>query len=222
MSDEEDVGDVDLAKLLAKYSPEPEQINGRYSSKLTELAQELTTKVREAEALKKRLKEVHKRINSLSFRELPGILNDLRVQALSVGDGIELRLEPYFKASLPVKMDPEKRKAGLDYIRENAPDLLRVQVSMDFPAEQYEQAVNVLKLLQSMDLEATYSEGVHHSTLTSWVKEQFLAGEELDLEIINARIDSYVRFVKIDPETQDALDRIKKMQSPSDSLPEGF
>jgi hypothetical protein len=210
MADEEDVGDVDLAKLLAKYTPEPEKINGRYSEKLTELSRELTTKVREAEALKIRLKELHKRINSLSFRELPGILNDLGVQALSCGDGIELRLEPFFKASLPVKMDPEKRKAGLEYIRENAPDLLRVQVTMDFPAEQYEQALNVLKLLQSMDLEATYSEG------------QFLAGEELDLEVINARIDSYVRFVKIDPETQDALDRIKKMQSQSDALPEGF
>jgi hypothetical protein len=222
MADEEDVGDVDLAKLLAKYTPEPEKINGRYSEKLTELSRELTTKVREAEALKIRLKELHKRINSLSFRELPGILNDLGVQALSCGDGIELRLEPFFKASLPVKMDPEKRKAGLEYIRENAPDLLRVQVTMDFPAEQYEQALNVLKLLQSMDLEATYSEGVHHARLTSWVKEQFLAGEELDLEVINARIDSYVRFVKIDPETQDALDRIKKMQSQSDALPEGF
>jgi hypothetical protein len=215
----EDEDNLDLAKMLAKYAPPPESIDVKYSDEMKKLCQELTVKVREAIDLKKRLTELHTRINRISYGELPDLFNRLEIQTISVGNGIELRLEPYYKANLSVKMDPEKRKEGLEYLRSHAPELLQVEVKLNFAAHEYESAELAEQFLRDAGLDPSITEGVHHARLTSWVKEQFLAGKEIPLETLNAKIGSYVAFAKVDEDYQQALDKLKKMRQDEDAIP---
>lgn len=209
-----DDGEDDFTKLLHKYAPEPSDITDiKFSAKTKALAQELAAKVKLSVQLKAQLTETNKRINEISFRELPDLFNQQELTVLGIANGVNLELTPYYQAGLTKKMDQTLRAKGVEYVRENAPEILKVQILLNFKAGELEAAEATKEFLTGAGLEPVIEENVHHKVLTSWVKERFLEGKEVPFEILNAKIGSYVRFVVEKEEKTDARNKLKTHES---------
>lgn len=189
----------------------PEDIKLRLSEKAAGLARELAEKMLQALELKAQLTELHFRIRHLSFIELPDIFKTLELSRIGLSNGVNLELTPFFKASLPVKMNPEKKEEALTYLREHAPDIIKTDILCQYGPEEYEQAQRVIKLLKMAEIDPIVKEGVHHATLTAWVKEMFLKGEEVPFGKLNAQVGSYVAL-KLDAENAETLKKLSKLQ----------
>lgn len=207
----------ELAENLSKFTPE--QIQVKLSAKTQELAQELTVKIREASRLKAALTEVNKKINELSFSRLPDLFHDQKITSLTT-NGVKLNLTPYFKASISKKMEPTKREAALEYGREHFPELIKIKIVVEFGVDEYTEATKCFEVLKENNYGVQVEETVHHSSLTKWVEEKFLAGEEIEFDTINAKVGSYISIETEDKSISEALKRLRKNTNEDDNLGE--
>lgn len=211
-----------FTEILQKYAPDPDTISVQFSTKTKEYAQELAVKVKKALQLKRELTAMNLRIRELSFTLLPDLFKEQDLTVIGIGNGVNLELSPHFKAGLTKKMDPELRAQGYEYLRENAPEIVKTNVIVAFEAGDVEAAELTVEHLKSVGLEPMVEEAVHHATLTSWVKERFLEGKEIPLKILNAHVGSYVHFVVEDEEKTSARSKVReheKQQELDDEVP---
>lgn len=200
----------DMNALMEQYAPSAaETVQIELSQKTQVLAQELAVKQRKADKLKEELTALNKRINEISFKLLPDLFNEQGLTNLATAEGVSLELTPYFKASIPVDMPPEQRENALAYVRDNAPEIIKTEVSLTFSPMEYEAALEAINALRDIGAEPIIQETVHWSTLTAWVKNEFMEGRELDLDVINAKVGSYIKVSELPREKMDPLDRIR-------------
>lgn len=198
------------------------------SSRLTALGQELAKIedwVQRAEAL---IKQRNERAWEIKTKELVDVMLEAGQDLMGLpGSGVDLKLEDYYRASLPnpdtLKEDtPERDRAeelrgqALNWLEENGhEDIISTTLTVTMPKGSLELANKIRD-----ELIAKYSvpndadtpaigagaikvaEGVHHMTLTSWLKGQDKkareAGRVLDLplEALGATIGKIVKIIK--------------------------
>lgn len=204
----------DFKTLVRDYGQvTSEDIQIQLSHRTQTLARELVEKINEAIRTKEYLKNLNKRINDISFRDLPDLFNEQNLHGMEMSNGVRLALTPYYRASLPVKMDPAKRKEGIEYLRGIAPELIKTKVLLEYGADEQDAAQAVITFLRGLDIDPDVKEDVHHSTLTSWVKEQYEAGVEVEFDKVNAKIGSFISVEIGDKEKSTILKRLRKAQS---------
>jgi hypothetical protein len=202
-----------IAELVDEFSsPKPEDIQFQLSEKLKALSQELADKVVTAKRLEEQRIEINKRIYDLSRRVLPDLMDQARTNAITTQSGAKLELVPYFKAGLPVDMDPEAREQALEYLREKAPEIIKTEVKVSYETGEREQAEILRKLLLDLGIEPEVTEGVHHMTLTAWVRERFLNPPETEIipfHLLNADIGSVVKVTLDKSDAPQVLQRVR-------------
>jgi len=203
---------VHLDELIEKYGQvQPEQISLQITQQTQILAQELAAKTLEAKRLEKQLTALHNRINELAYSVLPDLFNEQGITQHTLANGVSLELNVEYKASLPAKMDPFKKENALSYLRQEAPEIIKTKISMTYGVDENQLANTVIKILNELSIDPEVKEDVHWSTLTSWIKERFLAGEEVPLQRLNATIKNVVK-IKLDrDEKYEVLERVRKL-----------
>ena len=207
----------DLVKDFGHVNPMDIQL--KLTQETQDYARELVTKSIEAGKTKQYLTNLNKRIQELQYKILPDLFNQQDITRIATNVGIELEMSPYYKASLPLDMDPQLREEAFAYLRENAPDLIKTQVLVEYEAREHELAVELMKILSDLGVDPSLKEDVHWATLTSWVKEQFLAGADIPFGKLNAKVGSVVKIHKDKEETTAALRRLRKHEHESNSDP---
>lgn len=205
---------AELDEIIRTYGEVKEaDISIKISRQTQEYARELVSKMKEAERVKQYLTELHIRINELSMRVLPDLFHEQDLSIIGVANGVMLELTPYFKASLPIGMDPAKREKALEYLREKAPEIVETNISFSYGRHKHELAEQTIDVFHELGLDPKVFEGVHHATLTAWVKEQFLSGREVPTQTLNAKIGSVVKIHMSRAEDAEILKRLRKIQN---------
>lgn len=182
---------------------------------MTELGQELM----KIEAWITRHDEILRQVSARKWdivtRDLPKLMDEAGQDTIGLAaDGVDLKLGDYYKAGLPNpdngKTDEERaelaalRQEGIDFLTEEAPDLLNTTITVTLPKGHLERAQEIVASLTSeqgfglQPGQVILSEGVHWATLTSWVKEQYEKHRRTDLPLkpLGATVGRIVKIVK--------------------------
>jgi hypothetical protein len=191
---------------MAKAEQPQQAVQPDLLKRISAKARELRDTKHEIENVEERLKQLNMLAFDIERQQLPELLSEAGVDRLSIpAEGNEpaydLKLEPFYRASISAEWDQEKRKSAFAYLEQKgAADLIKTEVTVALPRELREKAPNLIKKIESAlkALKATASaidvkENVHWATLTSWLREVSEAGEDVDLEKIGGQAGSIVK-----------------------------
>ena len=149
------------------------------------------------EAYEGAIKEAKKRRLEITQREMPELMQQLRIDEQQLPDGKgKLKLGEYWSGSLPKREDdPEAYQIAMDHLLELEGDgMIKTTISMDFGKGSHNEANAVFEDLKAAGHEPERKTGVHPQSLYSFCREAIAAGKELDEEKLGV---THGRVVKV-------------------------
>jgi hypothetical protein len=190
--------------------------------KLAEEANAAVAKQREMTDLLERAKALQEQIQVAVQKTLPDLMHELELHDFTTEDGTCISLKPYFRASVPVK-DLRAREDALAWIRENVPDIIKVELVLSYGAMQHDVALATKELLESLDLRPVLLEDVHHSTLTAYIRDRVTnpkeGDEPLPLKTLNASMGTVADIKLTDPAFNSRARALKNMKANYITIP---
>ena len=166
---------------FADAAPSPEAITD-----LSTAAVEMYQAELEVLRCEQQLKDAQKALAEISERVLPDLMEEAGMQELVLANGTKLKIEDKLTVS-PLKAN---RPAVIEWLRttgHSAKVKRNVVVNLGKDADEREAA-----LIAELDAEGfqdhTSQEWVEPSTLRAHVKKALEAGEEVDMDLLNARV----------------------------------
>lgn len=146
---------------------------------ITELAQLLIERERRVAQVEAMLKEAKEETRQISEQLLPEAMRSIQLEELKMEDGTVIKCEDFYNGHIS-QANQEEAHA---WLREHEHgDLIKNEVSFSFGKGQEEDAEAFLDMVRKWNGpkgEMKAKEGVHHSTLNAFVKQELEAGREL-------------------------------------------
>lgn len=146
------------------------------------------------EALAGQLKE-------LETKTLPDMMEELGIDKLGLNaEGnfppYDIKLQPFYSASISAKWPQEQRQAAYTYLESiGEGDLIKANVTAPFPRDQHEKARALADRLMAEGLPVQFDESVHAQTLTAWLKRKIEDDHFMpDLTLIGGTVGKIVRL----------------------------
>ncbi len=162
---------------------------------ITELAREQLRLLRKEALLKKELAEVTEQLNANQMAKLPKAMSEADVEEFQLKGGYGVAIEKFVHASIPslsaknMTKDEakEKNERGIAYMDEQAPDLVKNLISIEFGRGEEKFFAKFLRDLaqRKRPVKAAFTRSVHASTLGKWVRERIEKGMSVDEEALN-------------------------------------
>jgi hypothetical protein len=152
--------------------------------------------------LHQRLSDKRKRVQELTFRELPDLFQDARITRLDLepegnlpGYGVELH--PYYKANIAADWEPEKQQRAFDHLEEKgAGDLIKTVITVELGRGTRGTADKIEKFLDKLGVPFESHLGVPWNSLTAWLKAEIRRDKRIppakELEAIGATVGTVV------------------------------
>jgi len=151
---------------------------------LSSLVRDLRRVEKEIEAAENHLKYLKQQKHKLSVENIPQLMDEMGVERVDV-DGVTVARKMIVHASIP----KEKQEKAFAWLRENnLDDIIKNDVTCSFGKGEDNIAGDVIGLLQERGFNPSTKTHVHPSTLKAFVKEQFVAGNPIDLDLFGAFI----------------------------------
>lgn len=160
--------------------------------KLRVAALELANITARIENLSDDLKKAQEREAELKRTILPDLFAQAGTDKIGLPEaGVDINVKNYYKASISAEWPVEKQSEAFAWLEsEGHGGLIRVTVSVSFGKGEIEKAKQLQELIRQSPIGNTHPAeikmGVPWQTLTSFVREQYEAGEELPLETLGA------------------------------------
>jgi tetratricopeptide (TPR) repeat protein len=141
----------------------------------------------EIEILKTTLKDAEDRYNRLVTDELPQAMVDAQLGRFDTLDGkLHLERKQIIAGTWP-KEEEGVRKAVKFLEKENAADLLKCTVIVDFDRGNRESALALYRYAEKLNSKrkVTFKEDVHYQTLNAYLRERLQKGLVTPIEIFN-------------------------------------
>lgn len=185
----------------AAQSTIPSDLMLKISAKARELRDAELTK----DDLSERVSSLSKRIYDIEHEELPNLVMETGLDSIGIpAEGnqpaYDLKLKPFYAASIAASWPDEQKAAAFSYLEEKgAGDLIKTEIKISVPKEHRAKVQSLIDKINAavdeleiaVDIEAKAA--VHHGTLTSWLKEVSEEGEDIDLERIGGKVGQIVK-----------------------------
>lgn len=172
--------EVDLASDAAAITTSDEGLK-----KVATLAKkqiELMQQISEFEDLLKSLGEELKQVQEF---QLPEAMSELGLSEFKTDTGHKITVKPYYSA----KLDDQNRDEAFGWLRNNGhEDLIKHEITVPLGRGMEGLAQDVKAFLQARALSFTDKEGVHHSTLNAFFKEQIEGGANFPIDLFKGYI----------------------------------
>ena len=169
------------------------QLSESDHKRLKKLAEKLSEAEGERILLTARLKDIENRLWQMQFQELPDVMHELGIEETTFKDGMVIKLQMFYKATLP--KSTALRNRAMTWLKDNGfGGIIKHEIAATFVAGKNKNADKLLEFLKRMgDAEFTDQETIHHATLTAFVKEQLEKGNgSLPLDALGAFIGERV------------------------------
>ena len=151
---------------------------------LSSLVRDLRRVESEIETAENHLKSLKQQKHKLSVENIPQVMDEMGVERVDV-DGVTVARKMIVHASIPKDRQPE----AFSWLRENnLDDIIKNDVTCSFGKGEDNTAGDVVGLLQERGFDPKTKTSVHPSTLKAFVKERFMEGKPLDLDLFGAFI----------------------------------
>jgi len=128
------------------------------------------------------LKAAKKAFAKTERGDLPDLMAELGVPLLKLDNGMVISIAEDCTASL----SNTTRGPALDWmIEHDYGGLIKTEVTVAYGRGERDEAVELVKKLDALDIRADLSETVHHSTLKSFVKERLAEGDAIPMDLFN-------------------------------------
>ena len=163
-------------------------------SKLAERYEALTAQLAEQNAA---VAQTEKLIRQMVEETIPEAMDDIGLQEITTSLGNKLVIENKVRANI----SKERAPAAMKWLRENGHGkLIKRVLSVAFAKGEDEEAQKLLKGLEAQKLDVDDKEGVHASTLTSFVKSQMEDGFDFEdggaTELLGIHVQRFAKFSK--------------------------
>ena len=153
--------------------------------KIGAVATDIADTQEEISKLKEQLKSKEDYGRKLSEEVLPSLFAAVGLSELKLADGRKIKVSETYRASIKI----ENRKAAYTWLRDNGfGDLVKNQVTCSFGRNEEEKASGLLSHLNEKGYQSAQREWVEPSTLRAFVREQYVAGKELPMDLLGAFI----------------------------------
>lgn len=161
-----------------------EAVDKEKTSKLVELARTLVETKKAIEESEKRTKELKEKAKMLDEEQIPKFLQEMGVDAIKTPFGTigyNLKYRGYISKA--------NQSLAHDWLRkEGHGDIIKTEVSASFGMGESDKAQNMLATLRNNGMNPNFKEGVHHSTLSSWIKDMTEKGKDIPDELFGVYI----------------------------------
>jgi len=119
----------------------------------------------------------------IELEDLPDLMKELRLKEIMLEDGSKVLLTEEVQCGITAA----NREAALEWLRANGyGGLIKTDLSLEFGKGEEEEARSLLGSIQKLtNRPVEIGEGVHHSTLKSFVKERREAGTQLPADLFS-------------------------------------
>jgi hypothetical protein len=133
---------------------------------------------------------------------LPALMEAACQTEITTSDDLVVKVEHIIRASIQEEQPEEQKQAAFKWLEDNGHgSVIKNQVIVEFSKDQNEQAAKLVEALRKMELKAPVMrrKTVHHSTLTSLVRELLSSQDEtkppVPLDLLGAfdRIETSVK-----------------------------
>lgn len=149
---------------------------------LSDLVRKLRAVEKEIDDAEKYLKVLNKEKHKLCVENIPSLMDEMGVERLDV-DGVTVVRKLMILASIPAARKDE----AFSWLRENAlDDIIKNDVTVSFGKGQDNIAGDLVGKLEQDGFNTSQKTYVHSSTLKAFVKERFVNGKPIDLDMFGA------------------------------------
>lgn len=156
----------------------------------------------EVAALEESLQEKKAFLRRLLETDMPDLMREARVDSIGLEangnyPAIKAELKSFYRASIPASWDKEKIKEAINLVSAyGGEDIVQTFVEYRFGRGERQLALDLAK--KTEHLSPLVNEKVHHSTLTSWLKDRLQNGLSTpDLESIGAQVGDVVKIKRV-------------------------
>lgn len=151
-------------------------------AQLSVLVGELSKGLREVERAEASLKELKKHVEDIQRVLIPELMEELGMDSITTESGLKISIRHVVRASITDK----NRDAAVAWFRKEGLDrMLTNQFVLKLKKGQAAQAEKLREKIEEIGLPYENKQTVHHSTLSSFVKERDAAGEETPDDVLN-------------------------------------
>jgi len=127
--------------------------------------------------------------NSITHQQLPEMMSQAGLQDYTMASGKKVQMKKIYQA----KIKEEHSTAAYGWLRNNsAMDIVKKQISIEFSPTDHENIDRAVALLQENNIPFSITQGVHPSTLKSFVKTCDEEGVDIPHDIFGIYIADYV------------------------------
>jgi hypothetical protein len=153
-------------------------------SRVTELSLLMAMQKSKVEALEEDLARAKEAFRRTAEEDLPELMREIGLASIKLEDGSSVEVRDEVDAALTA----DKKAAALDWLQANGfGGIIKTTVSVAFDKSEREHALETRNRLHEQGLQAELNEGVHPSTLKSFVKEQLAAGTAVPFDLFSIR-----------------------------------
>jgi hypothetical protein len=157
-----------------------DKADGTIVSRISSTVRILNGLYRAKEAQEADLKLTNEAIRKIENEDIPTIMAEAGVRSLTTDDGIEVKVTPFYAASIP----KDRLEEAFEWLRSHGHgDLVKNTVSVTFGRQEDHKAQSLLEHLYHEGFPANNTEKVEPMTLKAFVKEQMEAGAEFPEEL---------------------------------------
>lgn len=154
-------------------------------SKVSNLAEKQMKLENEISELEEELKRKGEEFRRVQEYELPDAMTEVGITEFKHKSGFKITIKPFYSG----KITPDNLEACHTWLRENGHDgIIKHNLAIELGKGQDDIANDVKEFIKSLGLSYVDKEGVHHSTLNAFIKEQVENGTEFPLTLFNAFI----------------------------------
>ena len=148
---------------------------------LTNLATEMRKKQKIISALQKQIEQEQYEFDTLSSKEIPIIMADLRMNSFTLDDGTYFAVVPVLKINAP----KDRMEDIDDWLSDNGhPGMVKTNVVVNFPKGSNEIEL-VTQALDKIKVDYEVTKTIHYQTLNKWGREMELEGMVIPEELFN-------------------------------------
>lgn len=158
-----------------------EDVSTSELSRASELANLIKLSQQKVANLEQLLKDEQEHLRRLEEVELPSFMEEVGLSSFSLPTGEKITIKNIVKASIP----KAKKEEACQWLTDNGyGDLIKSELVLVFGKEELQKAQELSEQLKSMGLKPVLERGVHHTTLSAFVKEQLECGISMPADLL--------------------------------------
>ena len=163
-----------------------QNINTETGKTLSGMVNDLRNVEKQIADAEEHLKVLKSEKHKLSVENIPMLMDEMGLERVDV-DGLTVSRKMMVHASIPAA----NKERAFEWLRDNnCDDIIKNDVTCSFGKGQDNLAGDVVGMLRARGFEPATKTHVHPSTLKAFVKERFVEGKPIDLDLFGAFISN--------------------------------